>query len=140
MIGEVGFWSKLKKGGLGCHNPPELGFGAQKRKVGAQVRTIVRNARGPSKKSLVLSETPHGPPKKAPKNIGIFVITHRIEGFACRRKVGAQVTTFVPNSCGPSEMYLVLSENPHRPPQKAPQILEIPFFDTFAQIRSVRND
>ena len=66
------FLIQTQNGGLGGHNPLELGFGAQKRKVGAQVRTFVRNARGPSKKSLVVSKTPHGPPKKAPQILGFL--------------------------------------------------------------------
>ena len=58
-------------GQLGLDNLPFLGFGAQKLKVGAQVRTFVRNAPGPSKMSFVWSENP----QKAAPNICIFVIT-----------------------------------------------------------------
>ena len=79
-------------------------------------------------------------PQKGPQNIGIFVITYRNEGFACYRKVGAQVTTFCSKFMWAEQNVFSFVRKPPQTPQKAPQILEIPFFDTFAQIGSVRND
>ena len=126
-------------GQLGLDNLPFLGFGAQKRKVGAQVRTFVRNARGPSKMSFVWSENPHGPPKRPPKYWD-FCNNLPQCGFCMLPKSWCTSDNICPKFMWAKQNVFSFVRKPPQTPQKAPQILEIPFFDTFAQIGSVRND